>query len=449
MTTEQVNVPVSTPPLLNEAIGLNQRPYQDEGIAFLWRRRRGMITDAPGLGKTPQGALASEPPVLVVCPTYLTGQWSAWLTEHLPARRNAVAKGNYFERIKVLQRTDLDFLIINKEMLRTHIKELIKIAPRYNTVVFDESHHLRNPTASHSQGAVEVAKLIPRCYLLSATPIWKEVDDLFNQLQIMFPNVFTSYWDFVDKWCIADSDRFSTKVVGVKKSMLNELEEMLDVIRVGRTYEQAGRDLPPIIESVVSIDFTQQMRQMYQKLKDGYRLQLLDHPEMIMQSAMEVLHTLRQVTMHEKVQPVVDTVDDTRPYHKDKYVIFTWYKDAAAQIAEAIPGAVLVTGDLKPDERRLAAISGKPVVATIGALSEGVDLSHMRMVIFAEEHWPPGSNVQAMARVRRERQNESNEEPILAYYVVVNDTIDTKIHDVNRRRSASIKELLAETLDLF
>lgn len=451
MTTETTDngVQVSTPPLLSEAVGLNKRAYQDEGIDFLWRRRRAMITDAPGLGKTPQGALASDPPVLVVCPTYLTGQWAAWLTEHLPERTNAVARGPYFDRVKIIKDESLDFLIINKEMLRTHFRELEEVAPRFKTVIFDESHHLRNATATHSKNAVSIAKLIPRTYLLSATPIWKEVDDLFNQLQIMFPKVFTSYWDFVDKWCIADSDRWSTKVVGVKKSMLKELEELLDVIRVGRTYEQAGRDLPPVIENVVKIDFTRKSREMYARVKDGYRLQLLDHPELIMQSAMEVLHTLRQVTAFEKIEPVRDAIDDTRPYHKDRYVVFTWYKDFARDLAASIPDAVLVTGDLKPEERRLAAISGKPVIATIGSLSEGVDLSHMRMVIFAEEHWPPGSNVQALARVRRERQVESNEEPVLVYYVLVNETIDTKIHDINRRRSASIKELLSEALDLF
>lgn len=441
--------PNAQPPLLNEAVGLTHRPYQAEGIDFLWRRKRGMITDAPGLGKTPQGALASEPPALIVCPTYLTGQWCAWLQEHFPKRKAAVAKGNRFDREKVIADETLDFLIVNKEMLRTHIKPIKKVIKRYNTMIVDESHHLRNRQAEHSKGAVELAKKVERVYLLSATPIWKEVDDLYMQLQLLFPSVFTSYWDFVDKWCISDATRYGTKIVGMKKEMIAELEELLGVIRVGRTYEQAGRDLPPVIENIVKLDFSRDTRKVYDDAKNGYRLQIMNEPALMMTSAMQVMHTLRQITGFEKVDAIKETVEDTRPYHKDRYVIFTWYKDAAYNIAQALPGSLLVTGDYKPDERALRAKSGKPIVATISAMSEGVDLSHMRMVIFAEEHWPPGSAVQALARVRRERLVETNEEPILVYYMLVEKTIDTTIHEITRRRSATIKDVMKESLDLY
>ena len=440
------------PPLLDEVVGLNHRDYQTEGTHFLWTHKRGMITDAPGLGKTPQAALAAELPAIIVCPTYLTGQWSDWLSEHFPERTNAVARGNRFARIDVITDLTLDWLIINKEMLRTHRKEMLVVAPHYKTVIFDESHHLRNRTAEHSKGAAELAKIIPRCYELSATPIWKEVDDLYMQLHILFPDLFNSYWDFVDKWCIASADRYSTKVVGVKKSMIKELEELLDIVRIGRTYEQAGRDLPPVIENSIKIDFTRQTRKMYDTLKDGYRLRIQGEPDVLMTSAMEVLHTLRQVTSYEKVDAILETIEDTESYHNGRYVVFTWYKDTAEQIWSEVherTGAVLITGDKSPVERRELALSGKPIIATLGSLSEGIDLSHCRMVIFAEEHWPPGSNVQSLARVRRERQVESNVEPVLVYYVMVNKTIDEDIHNINRRRSASIKELLSECLDLY
>lgn len=449
-------IPTVKPPLLDEVVGLQNRPYQTEGMEFLFKRKRGMITDAPGLGKTPQGALASVPPVIIVAPTYLTGQWCDWLQEHFPNRKSAVAKGNRFERGEIVADKSLDFLIINKEMLRTHLPLLKSVAERFNTIIFDESHHLRNRTAEHSKGAVEMAKKIERVYLLSATPIWKEVDDLFMQFQIMHPEIFNSYWDFVDKWCIADADRWSTKVVGVKKEMIGELEEVLNVLRVGRTYEQAGRELPPMIENVVKLDFAEKTRKFYDDAKNGYRLRMLDQPDMMMKSAMEVLHVLRQITSFEKVDAIKETIEDTRSYHNDRYVIFTWYKDAAYNLATALGNCTLITGDFPPEERRRRALSGKPIVATISSLSEGIDLSENRMVIFAEEHWPPGSAVQALARVRRERQTDdddkavaANTAPVLVYYILVNKTIDEHIHKISRQRSATIKELLSETLDLF
>lgn len=446
-------MPIKTkPPLMDEAVGLNEREYQTEGSQFLWDRKRGMITDAPGLGKTPQAALAAELPAIIVCPTYLTGQWSDWLNEHFPNRKNAVAKGNSFARTDIITDVTLDWLIVNKEMLRTHKKALLTMAPRYKTLIIDESHHMRNRDAEHSKGTAELSKLIPRCYELSATPIWKEVDDLYMQLHILFPTVFSSYWDFVDKWCIADAGRYSTKVIGVKKTMIKELEELLDVVRIGRTYAQAGRDLPPIIENSIKLDFTRQSRKMYDNLKDGYRLKIQGHEDVLLTSAMEVLHTLRQVTAFEKIDAILETIEDTEAYHKGRYVVFTWYKDAAEAIWSEVhekTGAVLITGDKSPAERRELALSGKPIIATLGSLSEGIDLSFCRMVIFAEEHWPPGSNVQSLARVRRERQVESNVEPVLVYYVMVAKTIDEDIHNINRRRGATIRELMSECLDLY
>src|SRR5437870_8976612 len=94
---EGVPLVTETPPILplsNEFVGLTARPYQEEGARFLFNRKRAMITDAPGLGKTPQAAFASEPPVLIVCPTYLTKQWSEWLTTHIPTRSVLLARGN-------------------------------------------------------------------------------------------------------------------------------------------------------------------------------------------------------------------------------------------------------------------------------------------------------------------------------------------------------------------
>lgn len=461
---------VSNPPLVDEAVGLTPRPYQTDGRNFLWRKERAMITDAPGLGKTPQAALAAEPPCMVVCPTYLTEQWGAWLRAHFPHRKVVVARGPRQDKTDaMLQRTD--FLVINKEMLRTHAKELFVVAKRmrYKTLIIDEAHHLRNQATTASRNAVALGSLIPRVYLLTATPIWKEPDDLFMPLRILYPDVFTSYSKFVDTWCETDTSGFSTKVTGIKANVIDDLNELMDAIRIGRTYEQAGRDLPPVIETRVQLEFEPNERKRYDDLVATYRLQLEEDESLFMLSYMEVMHTLRNLTGFEKMGPIADLVEESRPYHNGKYVIFTWYRDIAERLAERLPEAVLITGDMKPAERVAQAKREKPIIATITALSEGVDLSWARMVCFAEEHWPPGSEVQTLARVRRERvvipdvpvqsywdeimlkldARQANEEPVLVYYTTVNKTIDDTIHETTRRRSATVKQVLKEALGVY
>lgn len=460
LTTETA---VKRPPLVDEAVGLTYREYQHEGVEFLWRTRRAMITDAPGLGKTIQAALAAELPCIVVAPTYLTNQWSDWLKEHFPNRKVVLAKGNRQEKVEHLL-NPADFLIVNKEMLRTHIEELAVVAKRfrYNTVIFDESHHLRNRATGASRGAVVLGQVVKRVYLLTATPIWKEADDLYMPLQIMHPDLFKSYNDFVETWCVSSADRWGVKVYGIKKSMLAELNKLMDVVRIGRTYEQTGRDLPPVIENTLKIEFNPIERRRYDDAVQLYRLRL-QNEDMFMSSYMEVMHTLRNLTGFEKIDPIVDTVEDTRQFHEGKYVIFTWYRDIAERLQRALPEATYISGDMKPDERQRLSKLQNPIITTIPALSEGVDMSWARMVIYAEEHWPPGSQVQSLMRVRRERQlvgsvddeadrdarRELNESPILVYYVHVKNTIDETIHAVSRRRSATAKEVLSEALGIY
>lgn len=489
------------PPLLAKAVGIQPRKYQQEGIEFFYRRRRGLNTDAPGLGKTIQGALASVPPVLVVAPNYLVGQWGAWLNEHLPSVTTVVAQGDRWAKqaaifnaagynlkswnVKALSafRTaphePSGFLVINKEMLRTHERELKTCASAFQTLIIDESHHMRNRGAEVSKQALALAKIIPRVYELTATPIWKEADDLFTQVQMLYPAVFTSYNVFCDDYLVYDESRFGRVVYGVQKEKELEFNQMLSVVRLGRSYEDAKRELPPIVEDEVWVEFDKDHRFLYDDAVRNYRVKFAgeDGEDLFLASMSAVMHTLRQICgWHGKIDAIKDILADTQPYDKGRVVIFCWYRETARLLGEAFPGAPVITGAITdPNERRrvasAAARSGHPVIATISALSEGVDLSWARHVVFAEEHYAPGSHIQALARVVRERQTEldpdynpasmwdvalaelaakaANAPPVLVHYVNVKDTIDETIHRTSRRRGNTIKLVLKEALGML
>lgn len=466
-TRADVVSPSAPPPLASCAVGVHARDYQTLGRDFLYTNKRAMITDAPGLGKTPQGALAAVPPAIVVCPTYLVGQWASWLEEHLPTTKVAVARGDRWAKMKVLdaigdESLKADFLIVNKEMLRTHLPKLMQIARRFNTLIIDEAHHMRNYRAETSKGALKLAQIIERCYLLTATPIWREVDDLYMMFKLLHPEMFGSYAQFIKTWCNVDYGRFGPEVYGVRRDMREQLEEVLDVLRIGRSYKDAGRELPATMETPVRIDFDDHMAKMYKDAVENFRLQFAGEngEDLMLMSNSAVMHTLRQLTgYHGKVDTVVDLLEEAAPYTNYRAVVFVWYKDLANAIHEALAekdvDSVVITGEMKAEDRRKAADGSKVVIATIAALSEGVDLSWARHVVFAEKNWTPGSDIQSLARVIRERQTSTdseedakaaNEEPVLVHYVMVRGTIDETIYKVSRRRGATIKDVLKEAL---
>lgn len=438
------------------------RDYQLEGMNFMHSHKRAMNHDDPGLGKTAQAAFAAEPPVLIICPNYLVSQWFDWLAGRDEKSRemhdgeivkNVKGKirrvrGNFDKKETVLelQRTDpAQWVIINQEMVNTHRDILMDL--HFRTVIIDEAHHFKNHTADRGRAAVLLCETAPFVYELTATPIWKEPDDLYNQLRILHPDLFASYNKFVELFCVYDDSAYGRKVLGMKKDMIPELDELLRTVAIRRDYTKAGRFLPKVIDKYIKVEFPPKLRKAYDDLVDDYRLQLEGESFMI-DNFSQMLNTLRQLTTFPGKFDAVKHVIEDNP---GKVVIFTWYKDSAYEAAKQF-GGIAITGDIKdPVERRRLAIDpdNKVICATISSLAEGVDISDARTVVFFEEHWPPGANKQALSRVRRDRNdNGTDRSPIVVYYVHVRKTIDEHIHSVSMRRSATIRELIREAVGL-
>lgn len=453
MTAELATRPFKLVPDKDEDQGptrLVPRDYQVYASNWLRNKKRAMLTDKAGLGKTLEAAEAADRPALVVAPTYLVDQWAEFLSDQYPDDVVSLAKGGRRKRLKALRRK-ADWYVVNVQMLRSY-----EMPSSIKTVIFDEAHHLRNRRAMQSRAAAKLARNPAlRIYELTATPIWKNVDDLWMLLHILQPKLFPSYHDFVNLFCTVTEDPWAgIKVIGIKGHMRRELEELLDVLRLGRTYQEVGRALPPIIERNIKLDFPDKLMEQYNDVKHNFRLQLLEDESLIFMSYAAVMHTLRQLTAYPgKVEAVVDILEDTIGGPDPKaVVIFCWYKDHAEMLAKKIKaagydGVELITGDVDSDERIRRALRAKVAVATIASLSEGCNLQHARTVIFFEENWPPGSNYQALSRVRRDRNDDGEDlEPVSVYYLHVRKTIDEIIHRITKKREATIKDVMKEVL---
>ena len=223
---------------------------------------------------------------------------------------------------------------------------------------------------------------------------------------------------------------------------MRELDMLLSYCRMGRTAAEVGRQLPELTEQYVKINFPKELRDKYRAMKTSYRFE-----ELQFDNYSQVMLALRQCTAFPgKIDAIADLVDDL---NGQPVVVFVWYKWTAELIAAELRRRgihpSIITGEVGGADRAQLAKSSNVVIATIASLSEGVDLSHVRYVVFAEEHYTPGSNYQALSRMRRERADGSTD-PVVAYYVHVRGTVDEAIHRVSRSRTATIKEVLKEAL---
>lgn len=449
------------------------RPYQWEGISKMVRFKRFGNRDRPGMGKTMQAAFAAAiggnmsdetsgkgVKVLIVAPSYLTGTWYDWLRgkDDKSLRRNngqvipnvpgkiRRVHGKREIREKALRSNKWDWYIVNQEMLDGYKDLFIELQatkghpPKFATVIVDESHHFRNHIASRTKTLEIVGVRAERMYPLSATWLWKEVDDLYMPFRLIAPDEFKSYRSFLDLYCIKDETRFGPKVLGVKQEMTSHLKQLLGLMSVGRTYKEVGRSLPQLLDNEILIDFPPELRQAYDDLCAYWKTEFLDYH---VENFSQFLNATRQMTFFPgKVDAIRGKIEEhARMGHKQ--VIFTWYSDhceeAALQLQEY--DAIAITGTLfkDPEKRKQAALDprNKIIVANIAALSEGVDLSMARAVYFLEEHWPPGANDQAISRIQRERIYDDDGTPIMAYYAHVKDSIDTVIHERAMQRAGT------------
>jgi len=83
--------------------------------------------------------------------------------------------------------------IISLQTLRAKnmLERLREVAPRFDTVIIDEAHHMRNPETLSSELGETLSELSDAMLFLTATPLQLGTPDLFNLLGILIPEEFS------------------------------------------------------------------------------------------------------------------------------------------------------------------------------------------------------------------------------------------------------------------
>lgn len=406
------------------------RPYQQEGTAFLWKKKRALLIDSPGLGKTLQAMNACECPTLVACPTYLVEQWSEVLQSQFPTMTVASAPQGApkLTRLAALSKP-ADWFVVNIEMLRSYNFS------QFKTFIIDESHHVRGRHAQQTKAALEIAKTCERVYLLTATPIYKDIDDLYAQLQIIDPKTFTSYYKFVKQFCNYNETPYGITITGAKSKLA--LRVLLSRYAIGRSYRDVGLQLPDLIDSTVKVRMQPAVARNYNDLRRDYRLN-----DITFSSAGALLQGLRQFVVATKLDGLQQVIADIP---RGTYtIVFTWYRESAFTIAKML-NTLPITGDISIAERLKIAKAGlHTIVATMASMSEGIDLSTYKNVIFFEQDYTYGMMHQALSRVRRYSSQPS---PVHSTTLLVKGTVDEIINRRLNDRTVTEEQILREALN--
>jgi len=262
--------------------GLNYLDFQRAGIEFAIQRRRTLIADPPGLGKTVQaiGVSNVERPrkVLIVVPASLKinwqREWWRWdvhdMTVDIAASktRTRSEKGRVVERWTEYRWPDTNVVIINYDMLDKFDDQIKETA--WDLLICDEAHLLKTATTIRTKcvfgGRLKQIKKngkvtrraktfapirAKRSLFLTGTPILSQPSELWTLVHACDRNGLGTDWDeYVNRYCDAYPSDFGLDVSG--SSNMDELNRLLrERFMVRRDKKAVLKDLPDKLREMI------------------------------------------------------------------------------------------------------------------------------------------------------------------------------------------------------
>ncbi len=363
-------------------------PHQVIARDFLLSRKRCILADAPRVGKTlPTAAAAIEHlPVLVVCPAVAKPVWQkAFKQFGIDA---VVVNG----RKMAEECAPGGVLIVNYDLL-----SYMTALHGWQTLILDESHRTKTPTAKRTKAAMKLMKATPHVYALSGTPIPNRPIEIWPVLHGL--GIYKGSWlKFAYRYAKAWQSPWGLDVSGA--SNLPELKKALAPHVLRRTRADVFQNYQQPVVSLIELDLPVDRRE-----KQFDTDALVENPNLIL--ALDGLAEIMREGGIRKVPLALDFIKGKLDDDPDEpLVVFAWHKDVATMLHEGLAdySPVMVTGETPAKDRQKhidAFQSGeaKVIIGNIATLSEGVDLSRSSTVIFVEATWATSALEQASARV--------------------------------------------------
>ncbi|MEA3190003.1 MAG: SWI/SNF-related matrix-associated actin-dependent regulator of chromatin subfamily A-like protein 1 [Thermoplasmata archaeon] len=428
------------------------RPYQREGVAAILERKRVLLADSMGLGKSLQALVAIEKaeayPAVVVCPAAVKLGW-----------RQEVLKWTPWRNVQVLHagRDKLqgaEITVLNPELLGRRLDDLQALKPK--AVVLDEAHFFKNPGAQRSKNAMALVEGVAMRLALTGTPIKNRREDLLHQLRLLgqLENVLSIYRGILPHWWRPEQGPLPethalNALARLDRRTLHERLKATCMVR--RTKDEVAADLPPLVRTRVDVEMV--ATPAYQKEEKAVldwvrKWQALhgDEARKMMGPGGGFLELRGHLTKLRK-QAALGKIGFVRDWVEplvesgERVVFFAYHKEVVARLAEALPGDVaILTGDTPVQTRRsiLDTLDLYDfVVATMDSTGYGVDgiQMHASHVAFVELDWTPTKHEQCEGRLHRIGQRDH----VNAWYIVAANTIEREVMGVLESKWADIQ----------
>ncbi|XP_054479771.1 DNA annealing helicase and endonuclease ZRANB3 isoform X2 [Anoplopoma fimbria] len=430
-------------------------PFQMEGVEFaLSRNGRCMIADEMGLGKTVQAiavayAFRQEWPLLVVVPSSLKYPWieelERWIPELQPGDINLVENKSHTMGIGSSKVTVLGY-----GLLTTDARPLVEALTRqrFAVVVVDESHYLKSRNAARTKILVPLIQSSKRAILLTGTPALGRPEELFMQIEALYPKRLGTWTDYAKKYCNAHYRFFGSRRQWDCRgaSNLEELHQRLSEIMIRRLKAEVLPQLPPKVRQRIPFDLPKEAaKEASASFAEWERLMkglgsggvATDNP---FTQVMGLVTQMYKQTAIAKAGAVKDYIKMMLEVEQLKFLVFahhlTMLQACTEAAIEAKAGYIRIDGSV-PSSERIQLVhkfqsdpETRVAILSIQAAGQGLTLTAASHVVFAELYWNPGHIKQAEDRAHRIGQTAS----VNVHYLIAKGTFDTVMWSMLNRK---------------
>lgn len=412
--------------------GLQRKEYQEKGVSWMVQLetkgkyidnslvKGGLLADEMGLGKTIQilGLICSNPlqHTLIVLPRALLEQWYSAILKF--TKHSALiyhSSGSIpLNKISSFTLSQSPIVLTTYGMLNSYILQSTK----WNRIVFDEAHHLRNSKNKTFSHALNIQS--PIKWLVTGTPIQNKRQDFYSLCRIIgIPETF-----YIDT---------------------NNASTLAKLFILKRTKKQVGIELPPLKVNNIKIDWKSDAeRDFAEDIHDHLSFSNTsgsgilgsidyDTPLPFLTYARQscILPSLLRKRMEQYVDDnIIDNIDEldaglngtskmdtvlntiiSRKSNQCGKIIFCHYRGEIDYIKDALSKHDLVVESFdgrvsQKDREKILTKHCDILILQIKTGCEGLNLQQFSEVYFISPHWNPAIEDQAVARCHRIGQDK-------------------------------------------
>ena len=437
---------------------MTPKPYQLAGVEYIISRQHGLLGDEMGLGKSAQSIMVSNAigakRTLVVCPASLRLNWERevwmWSTiENVLTYPILKAKDGVS--------TEAHYVIISYDLLRNKGILAALMDMRWDHLILDEAHALKDPKGNMRTKAICAPDLLPsvvgRITMASGTILPNQPVEAYNAIRLL-------NWDAIDHASLQDfretyyalgggmvrSPVYDPKI-GAMVNKLHWSEEVRNVptnladlqrrmrknLMVRRLKQDVLKDLPtaqwrpfPLVMTAgIKTALAHPGWRMAEKL---YEMDSLDVSVPIDGE----IATARRLLGEAKAPSVAEYIEEMLREGATKLLVSAWHTSVLDILKKRLAkhGLVYMDGATSAGARQRAVdafqqnLDIKIILGQMQVIGTGWTLVATQDCVLAEPDWVPGTNDQMLARIHRIGQEGAY---VTGHIPVVPGTLDERI----------------------